>query len=360
MLKMDSLLCLWVTAALAAANIALTNPSSLTARLAPARRWWLLSAGACALALLTKGPVALVLILGPIFVWSRLDRRCPPIALRHWLIYLTVTGILSAPWYGLMLWQDTPAAADFFWLHNIQRFFAPVDHEQPAWYFVPGLLLGTLPWSLLLIPLLAWLTRRSVAAARRRPAALGFYLIVLVLGLSFLSLSGCKRSGYILPLLPSWALVLGTFLARRTPAPPPRAWQLCSACVFLLLLAAVHHWLPDYHRRFAMRGQVRRHADATNVPVACYPRRWDSICFYLERDDVKAYAPADWTALVRDLQAQERTLVFVKREKHFQEFVEALPADFEFVPSAREGPNVRSGYVVHRRHNGPTEHRSID
>src|SRR5262245_3367618 len=60
MLNMDSLLCLWVTAALASAHVALTCGPSLR------RRWWLLAAAACGLGLLTKGPVALVLILTPL------------------------------------------------------------------------------------------------------------------------------------------------------------------------------------------------------------------------------------------------------------------------------------------------------
>jgi 4-amino-4-deoxy-L-arabinose transferase-like glycosyltransferase len=346
MLKMDSLLCLCVTLALATAHVALAPPPS-AARQAPQRRWWLLSAVATGLALLTKGPIALVLIIGPLLVWSRLDQRCPHIRLGQWLTYAMVTGLVGAPWYCVMTWQDSSSAGDFFWLHNIQRFFAPLDHEEPAWYFIPRLLIGTLPWSLLAFALLPWMLRRSAATARHRPAALGFYAMAFMVGLSFLSLSGCKRAGYILPLLPSWSLLLATYLSQGMPE-RRRYGRLCAACVFLLLLIAVHHLLPDYHRRFALRGQVRRHAGDSHVPVVCYPHRRDSISYYLERDDVKVFSAADRTALLQHLKQEERTLVFVKREKHFQEFVQALPADLKFVPSAREGHNVRSGYVVRR------------
>src|SRR5205823_1731212 len=68
MLTMDSLLCLWVMAALAAAHIAVCE-----AKLR--RRWWLLSALCCGLGLLTKGPVALVLVAVPVLAFQQLDRR---------------------------------------------------------------------------------------------------------------------------------------------------------------------------------------------------------------------------------------------------------------------------------------------
>src|SRR5207237_2477786 len=68
MLLMDGLVCLWVTAGLAAAHLALLAP-----RLR--RGWWLLSALACGLGLLTKGPVALVLLAGPVLAYSTLKPR---------------------------------------------------------------------------------------------------------------------------------------------------------------------------------------------------------------------------------------------------------------------------------------------
>src|SRR5262245_12271845 len=56
MLAMDGLLCLWVVTALAAGHRALSGP-------APRWGWWLLSAAACGLGILTKGPVTLVLVV---------------------------------------------------------------------------------------------------------------------------------------------------------------------------------------------------------------------------------------------------------------------------------------------------------
>src|SRR5207302_6573145 len=66
MLSMDGLLTLWVVAALCAGHLALRSGS----------RWiWCLSAGACGLGILTKGPVALALVLPPLVAITFMDRR---------------------------------------------------------------------------------------------------------------------------------------------------------------------------------------------------------------------------------------------------------------------------------------------
>src|SRR4051794_24055930 len=85
MLTLDGLLSLWVAAALAAAYLAVTG-----GRL----RWrlWLLSALACGLGLLTKGPVAAALVTAPVLLYQVLDRRAArprPVA---WLAYLAVAA----------------------------------------------------------------------------------------------------------------------------------------------------------------------------------------------------------------------------------------------------------------------------
>src|SRR5262249_39555429 len=68
LLTMNSLLCLCVVAALAAAHVALSGPRLRW-------RWWLLSAGSCGLGLLAKGPVALILVCVPVLLYRFLDPR---------------------------------------------------------------------------------------------------------------------------------------------------------------------------------------------------------------------------------------------------------------------------------------------
>ena len=115
MLTMDSLLCLWVVTSLALAHKALGGMLSLSkvsrkdakplrnalrlggfARDRKGRIAWLLSAFFCGLGLLTKGPVALVLVAVPVLAWQALDRRIARPRLANWLAYLAI-AVAVAP-----------------------------------------------------------------------------------------------------------------------------------------------------------------------------------------------------------------------------------------------------------------------
>jgi dolichol-phosphate mannosyltransferase len=211
MLNMDSLLCLEVTAALACAHLALTAGPVLR------WRWWLLSAAACGLGLLTKGPVALVLVLAPLLIYPWLEPRCARVRFRAWIAFLLLAVAVAAPWYVAVMVREPDFAYTFFWRHHVERFLTPFDHEKPAWFYLPGLLAGMLPWMLLLSGFLRFLLRRPLRAARRRPAALGFFLLSALWCLVFFSVSGCKRPAYILPAMPPLALALGCYLNVLVP-----------------------------------------------------------------------------------------------------------------------------------------------
>ena len=44
----------------------------------------------------------------------------------------------------------------------------PFDHEEPFWFYFPGLAMGLLPWVLLLPGLARFLVRKDAATAARR------------------------------------------------------------------------------------------------------------------------------------------------------------------------------------------------
>jgi len=418
MLTMDSLLCLWVVAALASAHAAVRGRGLRW-------RWWLLSAAACGLGLLTKGPVALVLVIVPVLLLQWLDPRTSRPRWRAWLAYCFAAVGVACPWYLAVTVSDPVFAQDFFWTHNVLRYVAPLDHEKPFWFYLPDLLLGMLPWTLLLYPLLRFLGSRSKVAAERRPAALGFFLLACLSCLLFYSAGGCKRAGYILPAMPPLALALGWYLdvaladaawrragavllrqqaplarwavqlvlvlalggsiltawvgmqrpasgaavataaaaglwcLRRRGPGPAGSWVLCGAVTFAVLLAAVHQVLPGYTRKFSIREQVRPQLQVSataHLPVVCYPHRWDSVSFYLRRNDVHVYTPAQRHDLMALLRAQPDTLVFVKSDdatsRNLTDFLEALPGCLEFVPRSRSGI-VTAGLVHRRSDTGP-------
>jgi hypothetical protein len=133
--------------------------------------------------------------------------------------------------------------------------------------------------------------------------------------------------------------------ARRRLSEPHR-WAASAATTLLILLVGASQLLPAYHRRFSLRGQVRRHAADSAIPVVCYPRRWDGVGFYLGRADILTHQ--DCAALIADLQTRDQTLAFIKNRDYLDRFLQALPPSLEFVPGPRQGPNVTSGLVRRR------------
>src|SRR5262249_27809275 len=265
---------------------------------------------------------------------------------------------LAAPWFVAVAVLEPGFVGSFFWTQNVVRFVAPFDHAKPFWFHLPGLLLGLLPWTLLLPGLVRWLLLRpGTEAARERPAALGLFLLASLWGLVFFSLAGSKRAAYVLPLLPPLALAGGRYLARclaRSERLTRAAWGVCAAAMFLVLLGGVEFVLPSYARQFSLRGQVRPQAAwcaDCRGPVVCYPRRWDSVGFYLGCGDVAVYTADQTGELVNALRGQARTDGVVKSGPDLAAFLAALPASLEFEPRGRPGRGT-VGRVRHRTPGG--------
>jgi 4-amino-4-deoxy-L-arabinose transferase-like glycosyltransferase len=100
-----------------------------------------------------------------------------------------------------------PFLEDFFWKHHFGRFVSSaLEHGQPIWFYVPVLLAGLFPWT----PLLALLASGRFFRDRRAQ----FLLAWFAWGFIFFSLSRNKLPGYLLPLLPAVAALLGIATAQ--------------------------------------------------------------------------------------------------------------------------------------------------
>jgi 4-amino-4-deoxy-L-arabinose transferase-like glycosyltransferase len=344
MVTTNALLTLWVIAALAAAHRALAG-SEVN------RRWWLVSALASGLGFLTKGPVALALVAVPLVLYQFLDRRGARAGLGLWITYVSVAGMIALPWFVIVAVLDPSFVQYFVWIHHVQRVLDPIDHPQPFWYYGPLLLLGMMPWTLLLPGLVKHVAGRKVPDVRQRSGNLGFFLLAALWGLVFFSASVCKRPSYLLPVMPPLALALGCYvdaacaLGRIRPA-----WWACAAAAsFLVLFAAAEYLLPWYADKYSVRARIAPQAVecASAVPVMCYPHMWDGVSYYLQRNDVRVFRRAQLADMVAALQAQPQSLVVVKEDASLDHFLQALPASLEFVLCARQHP-VAVGWVRKR------------
>jgi 4-amino-4-deoxy-L-arabinose transferase-like glycosyltransferase len=340
MLTFDTVLCLWVLTALAAVHTALAG-----VRLR--RWWWLASAVACGLGLLTKGPVALVLVAGPVLAFAILDRRFARPSWRDGIVYLATAAAVALPWFAAIAYRQPQFVSSFFWTHNVVRFLQPFDHEEPFWFYVPELALSLLPWVLLLPGLARFLTRRDAQTAALRTPALGFFLLAAGWTVFFFSAAGCKRAVYLLPAFPPLALALGCYLDVLLPAGMPSlaallqrgvplagrvtltvllfglfvvaaatargmmkptsgiglgalvlaamvfalrtrkqaSWAGCLAVTFVLLYAGVRELQPAYNRQFALRSDLRKQV------ALMHDRSENVACYPQGWDSVSFYLP---------------------------------------------------------------------
>jgi 4-amino-4-deoxy-L-arabinose transferase-like glycosyltransferase len=181
------------------------------------RRNWMLAAWAsAALAVLSKGLIGVVLPLGTLAIYVMLQRDFTILRHLEWRAGIAICFMIAAPWFVLVQLANPEFAAFFFVHEHFTRFLTQVHRRvEPWWYFFPILAAAMLPW-LTMLP-------QALAGAWRAPAPAGafhpkrFLLVWTAFTFAFFSLSSSKLPGYILPLVPALALLVGSWLSETEP-----------------------------------------------------------------------------------------------------------------------------------------------
>lgn len=234
----DEALVLGMTAAIYGFWMALFAPDARKRRLSG----WLFFVG-LAFGLLAKGPLVLVLVGAPLFLWTawcrqwgRVWRGLP------WLRGTALMLVLALPWYALAEMRS-PGFLEYFILgEHVQRFITPgwkgdlygTAHLYPRGTIWAFMLLMIMPWPLLL-PVLAWLGRGQPpaqavdgSAGQLWPRYLALWAVLPVV---FFTPARNIIWTYVLPALPACALII-TALLRRYSQRPWRATLAGAALVF--------------------------------------------------------------------------------------------------------------------------------
>jgi 4-amino-4-deoxy-L-arabinose transferase-like glycosyltransferase len=165
---------------------------------------------ALGLAVLAKGPVALVLAAGVALAFWWLDARGGALACWRVPAGLGITLAVALPWFAGAFRENGFAFVSVFLLnHNLARYVTDLHHHsEPFWYYVPvvaGLLFPWTGWLPLLVP-----RRNAQPEAAKAPfGALLWLACWAAFPLLFFSIARSKLPGYVLPCLPPLALVLG-------------------------------------------------------------------------------------------------------------------------------------------------------
>ncbi|RTR40821.1 lipid IV(A) 4-amino-4-deoxy-L-arabinosyltransferase [Shewanella canadensis] len=227
---LDGMLNLWLTAAFTAFFYAADSPTT-------SQRWryYGLAGLFCACALLTKGFLALalpVIVVVPFMIWQR---QLLDILRWGWWVML-VALIVTLPWALAIHAAEPDYWHYFFWVEHIQRFAAEdAQHTSPAWYYLPYLLLGTLPW-LFLAP-----SAIKHLKGHWQSPLLRYALLWALIPFIFFSAAKGKLVTYILPCMAPLAIILaqGIMNAFENKAKGLKIGSVINCAFFSLISVAV-------------------------------------------------------------------------------------------------------------------------
>ncbi len=179
------------------------------------RNWMLVAWGALALAVLSKGLIGAALPFATLVIYTIMSRQWSLWRRLHLGKGIALLLAITAPWFVWVSLRN-PEFFHFFFIHeHFERFLTKTHSRyQPAWYFIPMLLAGMLPWTLMLGGA-AWRAARAEATGSFRPRL--FLLVWSVFVFAFFSASSSKLPSYILPILPALALLVADHVLRISP-----------------------------------------------------------------------------------------------------------------------------------------------
>lgn len=157
--------------------------------------------------------------------------------LRPVLFAAAIPGILI---YLLPFWLSSQFGGDAYgenglylvYRENILRYFQPFDHVGPIYTYFIYLPIYLMPWTLFFIPALFTLySRWKSLTATAKWNALSFALIFL-----FFTLSGSRRSYYVLPIVP-FAILLTADWIYAVYSTSVLRQRLAALCIILSCLA---------------------------------------------------------------------------------------------------------------------------
>jgi 4-amino-4-deoxy-L-arabinose transferase-like glycosyltransferase len=202
-----------------------------------------------AVGMLAKGPVSPALA-GAIVVVYALVRREPRVILKTlWLPGIALFCAVALPWYAAVELRNPEFFRVFILEHNLARFSTNLyQHKQPFWYYLPVVLIATLPWTIYWVAAVVsgirnWRGRDARATAGETPALphglQQFLLIWIFVVLVFFSVSQSKLPGYVLPALPACTVLAAEYVARRAGERPSFGLVTAHAAVVATLVAGV-------------------------------------------------------------------------------------------------------------------------
>jgi len=253
-LRMDVYLVLWISLTLLAFVKGYKAEGS--------SRWFLVMYVAAALAMLTKGPVGVLIPFATIGIFLALNGQLSKVLDMKVIAGLAILIVIGCPWFIYMAVEHEQFLRKFFWEQHVQRWAAgKFGHRDNPLMYLAFLIVGFLPWTPLLLPAIVYAAREGFGVKRAWQER--FLLIWAGFVVVFFSLGKTKMVNYVLPAFVPLAVLLGRYFQQYlwSDLPMRRSrWAFrtayagvlacCVLMVFTLLLSTVLLIWLRFHGRW--------------------------------------------------------------------------------------------------------------
>ena len=193
------------------------------------RRFLYLFFVSLALAVLAKGPIAIILLGATIGLFLFVEKRLSFLREMASLKGMLLFGVIAAPWFIVVSLKEREFFRFFFVDQNITRFLTTKHNRSgPLYYFIPVILGGLFPWSFFIPRALVRMWR-----SKEMRLFMTWSAVIFV----FFSVSGSKLIPYVLPIFPALSIVLGWLFTRQRGTRVRWNHEVVAYVVFFLVLA---------------------------------------------------------------------------------------------------------------------------
>jgi 4-amino-4-deoxy-L-arabinose transferase-like glycosyltransferase len=233
------------------------------------RTFLLLCAASTGLAMLAKGLVGILFVVLILGIYGVVARRALIRSVGEVLGMGAVFLLVAALWYvPVTLAHGYSFIEEFFINHHFKRYLTnEYKHPQPVYFYLFVSAVGAMPWTVFLLPAFARL-RGLQPRQNERDALLALAWIWVAVPMLFFSGSTSKLPGYILPIFPALAIILGFEVERVWNGERTRLTQASMFLTFALLLALGVGAGIYLHRKGGVLDSTVRNGSA-RVVVGC-------------------------------------------------------------------------------------------
>ena len=168
-----------------------------------------------AIGILTKGPVAFVIIFTTLLSFFLTHKNWKKLLLKINLGKgLLITFLISSPWYFLQLLHKGNVFWDnFFGYHNLKRYTSVVNnHAESWWFYLFILIIASLPFSIFLIHGITYTCKDLIKKFQNRSESTNdiyvFSLCWIISVFVFFSFSATKLPSYWIPAIPAASILI--------------------------------------------------------------------------------------------------------------------------------------------------------